>query len=153
VLVFGSLAAAAAAAVLVLAHPATPPTPAPPRPVVESMQFKGALQVVSIRERGADQERFAGSVGVRAGDRLRIEIGVDQERPVTAGVLADDGAWLTLLAPTVLEPGTHLSARAAEVDDRPIGGVILAGDPNDVARARASRDFTGVAVMAVHPEP
>jgi hypothetical protein len=146
--------AAAAAVLLVVLRP-VPPVEADgsQHPVLESMQFKGGLQVVTIRERGAHQERFAGSVGVRTGDRLRVEIGVDRERPVTAGVLADDGAWLTMLAPTLLGPGTHLSERAAEVDDRPIGGVILAGDPGEVERARASRDFAGVAVMAVHLEP
>jgi hypothetical protein len=38
------------------------------------------------------------------------------------------------------------------VDDHPIDGVVIAGAPADVERARATRDFTGVTVLAIHPE-
>lgn len=116
------------------------------------MQFKGGLQIAIVRERGTDQERFASVVAVRPGDRFRVEVSLDRERPVTAGVLASDGSWLTVLAPALLAPGTHLSERAAAVDDHPIDGVVIAGIPADVERARATRDFTGVTVLAIHPE-
>jgi hypothetical protein len=149
------LAPIAAAAALVLIVRGTTPggTSTRPGPSVEAIHFKGGLQLVAIRERGVNQERFAGSVAVRAGDMLRVEIAIEREGPVTAGVLAEDGAWLPLVAPTSLGPGTHLSERAARVDDRPTAGVILAGNPDDVGRARATRDFTEVAAMEVHPEP
>jgi hypothetical protein len=57
-----------------------------------------------------------------------------------------------VLAPALLTSGTHLSERAAAVDDHPIDGVVIAGAPADVERARATRDFTGVTVLAIHPE-
>jgi len=146
--------AAAAVLVLLLRHPApTPPATSSSSPsVAGSVQFKGGLQIAIVRERGTDQERFASVVAVRPGDRFRVEVSLDRERPVTAGVLASDGSWLTVLAPALLTSGTHLSERAAAVDDHPIDGVVIAGAPADVERARATRDFTGVTVLAIHPE-
>jgi hypothetical protein len=142
---------AAAAAIAVFVHRPAPDV-GEQAETSEGMRFKGGLQLAAIRDRAGAQERFATSVTVRAGDRLRLEVVVDRERPVTAGILGQDGSWLTVLAPALLGPGTHLSERAAAVDALPIGGAIVAGDPDDVAQARRTQNFLKVAVLPVHPE-
>ena len=67
--------------------------------------------------------------------------------------LASDGSWVTLLAPTLLGPGTHFSDHAASVDDHPTEGVILAGEPEAVEKARATHVFSEVAVLSITPSP
>ena len=144
--------AAAALVVLLVRGRAVAPI-APPAPEVGSTQFKGGLQLAVIRERGGDQARFATGVTVRAFDRLRVEVSVDREGPITVGVLGDDGSWVPLLAPTLLGAGTHFSERAADVDAHATAGHILAGDPEAVLRARTTRVLSGVAVLEILPEP
>ncbi len=143
--------AAAAAIALFVRHPS--PEPGATGPEVYAARFKGGIQLAVVRERAGHQERMAASVPIRASDRLRVEIAVDRERPVTVGVLANDGSWVMLLAPTLLGPGTHLSDRAASVDEHPTDGVILAGEPEAVEKARATRLFSEVAVVPITPEP
>lgn len=149
---FGLAPLAAAAATILFLHRPSPPVAGAPGPSTEAMHFKGGLQLATIRERGGVEERFTTGVSVHPGDRLRVEIAVDRERPVTAGILGSDGEWLTVLAPALLSPGTHFSERAAEIDARPIDGEIVAGDPDDVALARTTHDFRSVAVLPVHME-
>jgi hypothetical protein len=159
------LVAAAAVLVLVLGrvHPITmdpqqttalapqplPPGEAPPR----DMRFKGALSVVAIRDRGGHQERLAGPFAVRAGDAVRVEVSVDHEGPLTAGLLTDDGAWVVLLAPTVLAAGTHDSEKSARFDATPTHATLVVGDPGVVQRARQTRDFSGLVAWKVTREP
>jgi hypothetical protein len=144
--------AAAAAFALFMHHPAIDPG-AKETPGAYATQFKGGLQLAVIRDREGDQERFAARVPVRAHDRLRVEVAIDRERPVTVGLLAEDGSWLTLLAPALLGPGAHFSERAASVDEHPTNGVILAGEPAAIERARATRIFDDVTAMTVSAEP
>jgi hypothetical protein len=160
------LVAAAAVLVLVLgrAHPiptdprpptALAPQPFPPGegPPASDMRFKGALSVAAIRDRGGHQERLAGPFGVRAGDAVRIEVSVDHEGPITAGLLTDDGTWVVLLAPALLAKGTHDSEQSARFDATPTRAVLLVGDPAAVQRARQTRDFSGLVAWKVTPEP
>src|SRR6202011_3209619 len=79
-----------------------------PGPTGES-HFKGGLVVAVVRDRAGHQERLIGPFTVRAGDRIRVEVSSDGERPLSAGLLTDEGTWVTLLAPTILEAGTHYS--------------------------------------------
>ena len=112
-------------------------------------RFKGGLVVVVVREREGAQQRFAGPLQVRAGDRLRVEVSTDHDGPLAAGLLTDEGDWVQLLAPSSLEAGTHYSERAARFDDSPARATLVVGDPAAVDRARRTRDFGGVVAWRV----
>ena len=127
------------------------PNPAPEVPSATS-RFKGGIGLAVVRERSGAQERVAGAVRVRPGDRLRIEVSLDQEQPIVAGILDADGTWAPLLVPTTLEAGTHFSDQAARFDASFTEGWVIAGPPDDVARARTTRDLHGVTVVPVQRE-
>ncbi|MBX3228487.1 MAG: hypothetical protein KIT84_07535 [Labilithrix sp.] len=139
---------AAAALFLILRRGDHDPTMVEPTPSGET-RFKGGVQLSAIRDRDGWQERVSGEIAVRPGDRLRVDVAIDSERPVVVGFLGNDGSWSVLLAPTLLEAGSHLSERVARFDDSPTEGVILAGPPDAVEAARESRDFDGLAVLPV----
>jgi hypothetical protein len=120
-------------------------------PAAES-RFKGGLVVAVVRERSGRQERLAGPFQVRAGDRVRVEVSTDHDGPLAAGLLTDEGQWVTLLAPVALEAGTHYSELAARFDESPTRATLLVGDPEDVGRARASRDFARIVAWRVTSE-
>jgi hypothetical protein len=154
--------AAAAALLLVLRRPAPPgdlPQPVEnPLAVATSetpsdVTFKGGLQTAVIRERGAEQSRFTGSVAVRAGDRLRLEVALDHEQPILGAVLGDDGSWLELMPESVRPPGTHFSERSARVDASPLRGMILVGAPDAVKNARQTKRWDGVVAIHIDWEP
>jgi hypothetical protein len=128
-----------------------PSAATPPVGTGES-RFKGGLVVAAIRERGEQQERLVGAFEVRAGDRVRVEVSTDHEGPVAAGLLTDEGQWVTLFAPVALEAGTHYSELDARFDASPTHATLLAGDPAAVERARTTRDFTGVVAWRVTSE-
>ena len=104
-------------------------------------RFKGGLVVAVVRERERPQERFAGPLHVRAGDRIRIEVSTDHDGPLTAGLLTDEGEWVSSSRPGCSRraPTTRSWRRASTIlaDARD----ALVGDPADVERARAPRDF------------
>ena len=114
--------------------------------------FKGELSVVAIRDRDGVQTRFAGPFAIRADDRVRLELAVDRERPLAAGLLFADGSWTPLLAPADLSAGAHLSELAARFDDSRTDATLLVGAPNDVTRARATHDFERVVAWQVRSE-
>ena len=153
--VVAPLLAAAALLLIVRGRPGDPGVADPilvaPGP---SIRFKGKkLQLAVVRDRQGDQSRVATEITVRPDDRLRVEVGVDDARPIEVGFLGKDGTWVLLLAPAVLEAGTHLSERSARFDDTPTEGWIVAGDPDDVARAKTTRAFDDVSVIPVVVEP
>jgi hypothetical protein len=117
------------------------------------MRFKGELSVVVIRERAGRQEQIVGSFGVRPLDAIRVEVSVDREGPLTAGLLTDEGDWIVLLAPTAVVPGMHFSERAARFDEKPTRATLLVGAPLAVDRARRTRDFAGLIAWRVTSEP
>jgi hypothetical protein len=102
-----------------------------------------------VRERAGRQVRLTGPFEVEPGDRIRLEVSVDADRPVEGGLLSSDGSWALLLAPVPLGPGTHYSELAARFDDRPTDAVLLVGAPADVERARATRNFAEVIALRV----
>ncbi len=114
--------------------------------------FKGGVQTLVVRERGKSQARFASTVRVRAGDRLRLEVALDREQAILAGVLSDDGKYLELMPQAVRGPGTHLSERSARVDDAPTYGTIVLGTPEAIARVRETKRIEGVATLRVEWE-
>ncbi len=129
--------------------PSTTPSNAPAGDVV---RFKGGLAVAAIRDRAGRQERLSGPFDVRPGDRIRVEIAVDQDEAVTAGLLAKDRTFTLLQPPGVLAIGTHFSELAARFDDTPTDSLLLVGSPVDVERARRTGDFENVVTWAVRSE-
>lgn len=137
------------------------PEPSADEPTVYTLQmaksdpetrFKGGLTTAVVRERGGNQARFTRSVGVRSGDRLRLEVALDRTEAILAAVLGDDGSWLELMPEGTRDAGTHLSERSARVDATPTGGVILVGPPEAVRRARVTHDTTGLSSLRVDVE-
>jgi hypothetical protein len=127
---------------------ATQPPTAPPG----ESRFKGGVVVAAVREREGRQERLVGPFEVRAGDRVRVEVSTDRDGPLAAGLLTDAGEWVTLLAPTAFEAGTHYSELAARFDESPTRATLLVGDPRAVEQARVTRDFGGVVAWRVTSE-
>jgi hypothetical protein len=148
----GPVVAAAAIVVLWLRAPSrvepvsTLSTPAASSDIA---RFKGGLSVAVIRERGGRQERLTGPFEVDPSDRIRVEIAVDRESPVTAGLLSDDGTWTLLQSPVALGVGTHYSDLSARFDDAPTHAVLLVGSPAEVDRARRARTFDGIVAWSV----
>ena len=144
----------AAAAVLVLVARSGPHLATADAAVSEpSIRFKGKMQLAIIRDRRGEQARIATEVRVRPGDRLRAEVSVDDSRPIEIGFLGRDGTWVLLMAPSELEAGTYFSDRAAEFDEAPTEGWIIAGRPEAVDRARQELSFADVSAIPVVAEP
>jgi hypothetical protein len=146
------LAAAAALILWLRAPPRVAPTMPGTASTSESPRFKGERVVAVVRERGGRQERILGPFTVAPGDRIRVEVAVDREGPVTAGLLAADGTWTLLLAPVVLEAGTHFSELAARFDESRTDAVLLVGAPTAVESARRTRSFEDVVAWRVSSE-
>jgi hypothetical protein len=142
---------AAAAALVLWARSPTLREVGPPA-TTQSVRLKGVVGLAVIRERAGAQERFAGEVTVRAGDRLRVEIDLDRPLPIAGGVLGSDGAWISLFSQMNLEPGAHYSDQAVHFDDQPTDGWVVVGDPVAVDRARTTRFFDGVTSLRVRVE-
>ncbi len=129
------------------------PPPATPDATTHGERFKGGLQVAAVVERAGRQERMTGEVRAHPGDRMRIEVSLVAEQPVTAGILEKNGTWTLLLAATTLPPGTHYSDQAARFDNAPTEGWVVAGRPDEVELARRTRQFARVAVLPIVPAP
>ena len=143
-----------AAALFVLRPTGTPGADGfPTAPTDATLRLKGPPVLAVVRDRHGAQERFTSAIAVAPDDRLRLELTVDREGMYEAGLLGEDGSWLMLLSPSMLTPGAHFSEKAAHLDDKPTQGWLVAGPPEDVARARATRDFTGLAILAVKVAP
>ena len=163
---------AAAAAILLLARtePLSTATPSPSTTVARiqmapfpsaplsapaadpETQFKGGPQVAVVRERAGEQARFSGTVRVRPGDRIRVEVALDREQAILGAVLGDDGTYLELMPDGLRGPGTHFSERSAKFDDAPTRGTILIGTREAVARARTTRVLDGVTSVRIEWE-
>jgi hypothetical protein len=127
---------------------------APRLTTLPETRFKGGMQLAAVIEHAGRQERVTREVRARPGDRLRIEVSIDQgQRAIVAGVLEKNGTWTPLLSATLLDAGTHFSEQAARFDEEPTDGWVLAGAPEDVERARRTREFLGVAVLPILASP
>jgi hypothetical protein len=141
-----------AAAIALVVWPSRAPAPVTDG-TVSSEHFKGGMTLAVIRERAGLQERLTGPFEVQPGDRIRLEVAVDHDRPVSGGLLSDTGAWSSLLSPVPLGAGTHYSELAARFDDDPTGAFLIVGAPSDVDRARATRNFADVLAWRVTSAP
>ncbi|HLK90553.1 MAG TPA: hypothetical protein VKZ18_11700 [Polyangia bacterium] len=148
-------ALALAACVALFVHerpPALPVTEAPvAAPSVGPIRFKGGSQVAVVVERHGTQSREIGSLNIAPGDRIRVEIALDHDDDIQAGVVADDGTWVALQPAAHLGAGTHFSEGAIAFDQRVDPGWVIVGPPDAVARARSTRDFSGVHAIRIHP--
>lgn len=115
--------------------------------------FKGVRQVAVIRERDGEQKRFTGRVPVKEGDRLRIEVAIDREQTIMAGVLSEDGSYLELMPGTMRAAGTHYSEKSARVSAPPSNGTILVGTEEQVERAKKHLPTTDLDEVRVEWEP
>jgi hypothetical protein len=129
-------------------------TPSAAEPVKGPIRLKGGMTVNAIVERGGVQLRKTGPLDLAPGDRLRIEIALDENADIAAGVLADDGEWAELQAPAFLTAGMHYSERSVFFRSDVPTGWLLVGAPDAIATARRTRDFAGLVAVRVqgsHP--
>jgi hypothetical protein len=158
---FAAPALAAAAAVLLFvtqrnvpigSTEVTPTATMSSAPTDSASRFKGEVPVVVIRERDGRQSRLQGPFAMHTGDRIRIEVSLDHAQALAAGLLTKEGAWVPLLAPVTLEPGTHTPTLAASADESPTDAMLIVGAPDAVERAKATRSYAGVTAWHVTSE-
>lgn len=116
------------------------------------VRFKGGFQLAVVRDRAGKQERFTDSFEIRSGDRLRLEVAVDQSRSILGAVLGDDGSYLELLSEDVRDAGTYFSEKSARIDSEPTAGTLIVGDPALVRAAKTTRNFEGLRTVRVEIE-
>jgi hypothetical protein len=116
------------------------------------VRFKGGMQTATIVEHAGVQSRETGALTLEPGDRIRLEIALDHDVRIAAGVLADDGEWAWLQAPALFTGGTHYSELSITFDHDVASGWILVGTEDAVERARKSRDFHEVTTIRVRPK-
>lgn len=131
-------ALAAVAALIVILPTGTRPTPDP----TDSIRLKGGLQLEAVRLRAGEQTTHGAELGLRPKDELRFRFTLAEPTALTIGVLEEDGTWTALATAKSFPAGQHaVPQRSLEVDDQPTTGWVLAGPPDAVDRARATRDF------------
>ena len=126
-----------------------PEVTAEPEPTV---RFKGGMQLAVVRERKGAQDRFTDTFTIRPGDRLRLEVAVDQSRSILGAVLGDDGSYLELMDEGVRDAGTYFSEKSARIDSDPTPGTLIVGDPGLVRAAKVTRHFDGLRTVRVERE-
>ncbi len=111
----------------------------------EVLRPKGdAVDTSVIVLRDGVQTRESGTVGVRPGDRVRISLDVQVAGPLTVGIVDRDGSWVVLADSQAFTAGRHDLERTFRVDAGPTRAAVVAGPPNDVARARRSGSWAEV---------
>jgi hypothetical protein len=149
-----SVLALAAVVLLVLRPPRSEPLdPAGVGPREGPIRFKGGAQVAVIVEHRGVQSRELGSLVIAPGDRIRVEIALDHQEPVTAGVLTEAGEWAELQPQALFEAGTHFSEKSIAFDGNVEEGWVVVGPPEAVERARQTRDFRVVHAIRIHAAP
>ena len=116
------------------------------------MRFKGRPQVAIVVEHQGSQSRQTGPLELVPGDRIRLEIGLDHDERIAAGVLAADGEWGELQPPSTLEAGTHYTEQSIAFERDVPRGWILVGTSDAVETARRTRDFRDVIAIRVGPK-
>ena len=115
-------------------------------------RFKGGTQVAVIVDHLGVQDRRTGPVELEVKDRVRLELALDHDDRLAAGVLAENGEWGDLQAPALLASGTHYSEQSIRFDEDVPRGWILVGRVNAIAKARRDRDFHEVLAIAIRPK-
>jgi hypothetical protein len=118
------------------------------------VRFKGGLQTATIVEHAGTQSRQTGDLTLDPGDRIRLEIALDHDVRLAAGVLTEDGEWAELQPPALLGSGTHYSEQSVTFEREVPNGWVLVGREDAVARAKKSRDFhevTAIRLRQKHP--
>jgi hypothetical protein len=118
------------------------------------IRFKGGAQVAVIVEHRGVQSRELGSLLIAPGDRIRVEIALDHEESVTAGILTETGEWAELQPRTLFDAGTYFSEKSIAFDGHVEEGWVVVGPPEAVERARQTRDFRlvhAIRIRAVAP--
>lgn len=110
------------------------------------VRLKGEGRVGVVLAREGQQTRHQGSVSVRPGDALRIEVTlVEAARDLVVGVLEEDGTWTPLRQGLQLAAGSHIIGDdALHVDADRTEGWVLAGSADAVDAARRTRTFDAV---------
>jgi len=118
-------------------------------PVKGPTRLKGGVTVNVVVDRAGVQIRKTGPLELVAGDRVRIELALDKDAEIAAGVLGDDGEWAELQAPAFFPAGTHFSERSVFFQNDVPSGWLVAGAPDAIERARKTRDLAGVVAVRV----
>ncbi len=146
-----SVLALAAVVLLVLRSPRSEPLDAGGvGPREGPIRFKGGAQVAVIVEHRGVQSRELGSLLIAPGDRIRVEIALDHEERIAAGVLTEAGEWAELQPRALFEAGTHFSEKSIAFEGNVKDGWVVVGPPEAVERARQTHDFRLVHAIRIH---
>jgi hypothetical protein len=118
-------------------------------------RFKGGrigAQVAVIVDHAGSQSRQTGLVELVPGDRIRLEIALDHDGLVAAGVLTDSGDWAPLHGSALMTAGTHYSEQSIEFEHDVPRGVIIVGPADGVDAARTHRNFDNVVAIPLGPK-
>jgi len=117
----------------------------------DQIQLKGDLGIAAVVLRDGEQARHAGTVMMRAGDRLRFEVTVPKAQIVLVALVEEN--WkLTGLEERQFDGGTHSLASAFRVDDAAMRARIVVGEPGRVRRAISEKNLGGLAVLELESE-
>lgn len=117
-------------------------------PSLSETRFKGGgLQVAVVVEHQGAQSRRTGPLELEPGDRIRLEIALDHDEILAAGVLSDQGEWAELQASALMAGGTHYSEQSIAFDGDVPSGVVLVGPAEAVNTARANRNYESVVAI------
>jgi hypothetical protein len=116
------------------------------------VRFKGGMRIAIIVEHAGAQSLQTGALALEPGDRIRLEIALDHDVRLAAGVLADNDSWADLQPPALLASGTHYSEQSITFDNEVPSGWVLIGSEDAVAHARKNRDFHEVTAIRVRPK-
>lgn len=148
----GTLAAAATVLLLLTSRGEEPKAENDASSISHTVSLKGALSASVLRLRGSTQTVHHGELGVAPGDRLRLQLVVSEATVLSAGVLVDDGSWVTLFSSQPFSAGRHFPERTLDVTADPKTGRIIVGEPDAVRLARDGRD-AAVETIDVRWEP
>lgn len=150
------LAAVAALVIVVWAGPGGAPEPGsvgPGDPPGETIRLKGKVELALVLLRAEEQSRLTGEVSVQAGDRLRFELTVPEEGPLSVAIL-EDGEVSPLVEAKRFTVGKHFLEQALKVDGaEPLDAKVVAGPPEAVKRAAETGMLEGVSVLHLRLDP
>ena len=111
----------------------TPDTPAP-----DIVRIKGKTSLAVVLKRGDSQTRHTGTVRVKPGDEIRVELNSGEVTTLTVGIRTDDGQWMPLNEGFQSRLGSEpVHDDAIAFDEEATRGWIIAGAPDAITHALA----------------
>ena len=115
----------------------------------DRVAFKGGIQLAIVRDRAGLQERFAGAITVRPGDKIRVELSLDAPGTWMAGVVTSRGEFVVVMEESARDAGTHFSEAALRIDGTQMDGTLVVGSRAAIDAARAASNLDALTTMPI----